>query len=81
MGLFDEIDLRAEIEKGRQELGPPGRLAGIWAAVAVVFVLVDLLLGGIPGGVSAVLSILIEALLAFPVAAMIAWLIERRGRA
>lgn len=80
MGLFDEIDVRAEIEKGRQELGSPGRLAGIWAGVAVVFGLVDFVLGGIPGGFSAFFSILIEILLAFPVAAIIAWLVERRSK-
>ncbi|MDQ4149250.1 MAG: hypothetical protein M3164_04555 [Actinomycetota bacterium] len=79
MGLFDDLDIRGELERTRQQIGSPAKLLAIWAGIAALFCL-TFLLGGFPGGLSAVLSVIIMILVAFPVAVLVAWIMEQRGK-
>lgn len=80
MALVNENpDWRAEMEKAKQELGPPGLLAAYWGGTVVVLLLGSLLIGGVPGPLGLIINIFIIMLAAVPIALGAGWLKARKG--
>lgn len=81
MGLpmNDNPDWRAEMEKAKQELGPPGLLAAYWGGTVVVLLGGSLLLGGVPGPLGLIINIVIIMLAAVPIALGAGWLKARKS--
>lgn len=81
MGLpmNDNPDWRAEMEKAKHELGPPGLLAAYWGGTVVVLLGGSLLLGGVPGPLGLIINIVIIMLAAVPIALGAGWLKARKS--
>lgn len=72
-------DWRAEMEKAKQELGPPGLLAAYWGGTVVFLILGSLLIGGVPGPLGLIINIFIIMLAAVPIALGAGWLKARKS--
>jgi hypothetical protein len=77
--MNDSPDWRAEMEKARAELGPPGILAAYWGGTVAVLLLASLLIGGVPGPLGLIINIVIIMLAAVPIALGAGWLKARKG--
>ena len=76
--MNDNPDWRAEMEKAKQELGPPGILAAYWGGTVVVLTLGSLLIGGVPGPLGLIINIVIIMLASVPIALGAGWLKARK---
>jgi len=77
--MNENPDWRAEMEKAKQELGPPGLLAAYWGGTVVILILGSLLIGGIPGPLGLIINIFIIMMAAVPIALGAGWLKARKG--